>query len=190
MKLSSDEKAFEEIFHLFNSWLLAVSVAIIRNKEAAEEIVEDIFYELWQDRENLGHIVSLESYLYVAVKNRSLDYYRKHSRHHFIEFDGLNDIKYNISPEDIYVFTELKECIEAAVQKLPPKCSQIFRSVKLEGNSYKKTAAIFNITPKTVENQLAIAIKRVVLELDAHLNDRSELDQEDKKRSFLYSLLF
>jgi RNA polymerase sigma-70 factor (family 1) len=180
-----DQKAFEQLYHIFHKWLLAVSLAIAREREAAEEIVEDIFFELWQKRVESDQIKSIESYLYVAVKNRSLDYYRKHAKNHFVEIEELNDLDVKISPEDIYLFEELRSHIDHAISQLPPKCSEVFRLVKLEGHSYKKVAEILGITPKTVENQLGIAVKRMTLALESYLKDNPS-----KNRNTMKTLLF
>jgi RNA polymerase sigma-70 factor (family 1) len=176
-----DQKAFEQLYHRYYKWLLAVSIAIVRSREAAEEIVEDVFFELWEKRRECDQIKSIESYLYVTVKNRSLDYYRKHSKNHFVEIEELNNLEIKISPEDIYLFEELRTQIDEAIAELPPKCSVVFRMVKLEGHSYKQTAAILNITPKTVENQVGIAVKRMALMLESYLKDKPNEDRHTLK---------
>ena len=173
---SSDQKSFEQLFHNFYDWLFAVSIAIVREKEPAEEIVEDVFFELWEKRADADQIKSLEPYLYVAVKNRSLDYYRKHSKQHFVEIDELTKLESKISPEDIYLFEELKKHVDKAVSDLPPKCAEVFRLVKLEGKSHKETAEILQIAPKTVENQLGTAVKRMAAALEPHLNKQTHQD--------------
>lgn len=180
-----DQKAFERLYYLFHKWLLSISIAIVRNREASEEIVEDVFFELWQKRHEYDQIKSIESYLYVTVKNRSLDYYRKHSKNHFIEIEELNNLVVKISPEDVYLFEELRSQIDSAVAELPPKCAELFRLVKLEGNSYKKAARKLGITPKTVENQIGIAVKRMSLMLESYLKDKS-----NRKRRALKAMIF
>lgn len=180
-----DQKAFEQLYHRYYKWLLAVSIAIVRSREAAEEIVEDVFFELWEKRRECDQIKSIESYLYVTVKNRSLDYYRKHSKNHFVEIEELNNLEIKISPEDIYLFEELRTQIDEAIAELPPKCAEIFRLVKLGGHSHKKAAELLNITPKTIENQLGIAVKRMTLMLESYLKDNP-----NENRRVLKALIF
>jgi len=179
---TGNQKAFEQLFHIFNRWLLAASISIVREREAAEEIVQDVFFELWQKRSESDIFKSLESYLYVTVKNRSLDYYRKHSKRHFVEIEELNDPDIKISPEDIYLFDELKDHLDQAVAQLPPKCAEVFLLVKIEGNSHKKAGEILKISPKTVENQIGIAVKRIALLLETYLRSHPTEDEGKLKK--------
>ena len=185
-----NQKAFEQIYHRFHKWLHTLSLAIVRNNEVAEEIVEDVFFELWEKRRECDQIKSIESYLYVTVKNRSLDYYRKHSKNHFVEIEELINLEVKISPEDIFLFEELKSYIDKSVSELPPKCAEVFRLVKLEGHSYKKAAELLSITPKTVENQLAIAVKRMVIALESYVNDNPKEDRNTLKALIFLCFIF
>ncbi|MFT7158853.1 MAG: RNA polymerase sigma-70 factor (family 1) [Bacteroidia bacterium] len=185
-----DQKSFELLYHKFHKWLLAVSLAIVRSRESAEEIVEDVFFELWERRRECDQIKSIESYLYVTVKNRSLDYYRKHSKNHFVEIEELNNLDVKISPEDIYLFEELNSHLDRGVSQLPPKCAEVFRLVKLEGHSYKKAAELLKITPKTVENQLGIAVKRMALTLEPYLNENPKEERNTLKALIFLCIIF
>ncbi|MEQ6118796.1 RNA polymerase sigma-70 factor [Reichenbachiella sp. MALMAid0571] len=176
-----NQSAFEQLYYRFYKWLLAVSLAIARNKEVAEEIVEDVFFELWNKRRECDQIKSIESFLYVTVKNRTLDYYRKSSKNHFVEIEELNNLEVKISPEDIYLFEELSGRIDMAVSDLPPKCAEIFRLIKFEGLSHKETAKKLGISPKTVENQLGIAVKKMALMLESYLKDNPYQNQKTLK---------
>lgn len=182
-----DQRSLEQIFKLFYPWLHAVSIAIVREKVVAEEIVEDIFYELWENREECVRIINIESYLRTLVRNRSLDHYRKQSRRHFVDIEETADLADQLSPEDIFLFDELKRHIDKAILALPPKCADVFQLVRIEGNSYKKVAGILGISPKTVENQLAIAVKKITSSLRVYINENPEVSKQAKIRPLIIS---
>ena len=73
-----------------------------------------------------------------------------------------------MGPDQIYELNELNELIALSVKKLPPRCKSIFELVRNSGHSYKEAAQILNLTPKTVENQLRIATKKIYLDLDKY----------------------
>jgi RNA polymerase sigma factor (sigma-70 family) len=79
--------------------------------------------------------------------------------------------QHEMGPDQIYELNELKELIELSVKKLPPRCKSIFEFVRGHGYSYKKAAQMLNLTPKTVENQLRIATKKIHLDLEQYFQD-------------------
>ncbi len=186
MSESSDQNAFEGLFNLYYAWLHSVAISITRRNEDAEEIVEDVFLKLWEIREGFGRIKNLETYLYTATKNKSYDYYKKSSKVHFVEFEkNWNKKDYIISPEDAYLYEELKSKYQYAVDNLPHKCKEVFKLVREEGHSYAKAAEILGISPRTVENHLRTAIQKIRETLHTYMDSTS--DEEKKK---LYVLLF
>jgi RNA polymerase sigma-70 factor (ECF subfamily) len=74
--------------------------------------------------------------------------------------------QHEMGPDQIFELNELIELIALSVKKLPPRCKSIFELVRNSGHSYKEAAQILNLTPKTVENQLRIATKKIYLDLD------------------------
>jgi len=165
----ADEKAFEEIFLRYNEWLFSVARTIVHSNETAEEIIEDVFFKLWQIKDRYFEINNLESYLYVSVKNLSYDYLRKSSKYRYTEIVE-NEIKEIISsPDEIYLIKELRAQIDVAIDKLPNRCKEIFQMVRMERLSYKETAQLLKISPKTVENQLRIATQKIMESLHDYL---------------------
>src|ERR1700761_8547679 len=83
----SDIKAFEQLFYVLNTRLIKFSVFYIRQKEAAEEIVADVFVKCWENRLNLIEVSNPETYLFVAVKNQSFNYLKKYSNIHLVQIE-------------------------------------------------------------------------------------------------------
>ena len=163
-----DERALEDLFKAHSKWLFAIAFGIVKDHGLAEEIVEDVFIKLWKNRSKSTPIENLESFLFVCIKNLSYDHIRKRGNRHFISLDEQMLNQYEMAPDQIYELNELKELIALSVKKLPPRCKSIFELVRGAGYSYKKAAQILNLTPKTVENQLRIATKKIYLDLDQY----------------------
>ena len=186
MSESSDQGAFEELFNLYYTWLHSVAVSIVRKKEDAEEIVGDVFLKLWEIRDGFARIKNLETFLYTATKNKSYDYYRKDSKMHLVEFEkDWKEKEYIISPEDAFLFEELQTKYQEAVHNLTPKCKEVFLLVREEGYSYKKAAETLNVSPKTIENHLRVAIQKIREDMLVYIASSS-----DGKSNFILFLLF
>ena len=163
-----DERALEELFNAHSKWLYTVAFSIVKDQGLTEEIVEDVFFKLWQNRCKYVSIENLESFLFVCTKNLSYDHIRKRGNRHFISLDEQMLNQHEMGPDQIYELNELNELIALSVKKLPPRCKSIFELVRNSGHSYKEAAQILNLTPKTVENQLRIATKKIYLDLDKY----------------------
>ncbi len=158
-----DESAFKDLFYLLYHRLVNFSVQYVEHKETAEEIVSDIFTKLWIDRSNTKHIVNPETYLFIAVKNRSLNYVKKFSRFRIIHLEETNEDKLvnNHDPEKELERRELNFKMDAAIETLPQQCKIVFNLVKQDGLKYKEVAEILEISPRTVETQLVRALKKL-----------------------------
>ena len=160
MREKEDESALEELFNMHSKWINTTAFSIVKDQGLAEEIVEDVFFKLWQNRKKSTPIVKLESYLFVCTKNLCLDHIRKRGDKHFISLDEQMLNHYEMGPDQICELDELKVLIELSVKKLPLRCKSIFELVRNRGYSYKEAAKILSLTPKTIENQLRIATRK------------------------------
>src|SRR3982751_1659565 len=140
-----NEKAFADLYGQFHRKLFFFSKAIVRSAEMAEEVVEDVFVKLWSNRLQLNSIQNLAVYLYVAVKNRSLNALSKKTEALIRSpFDDL-DIETGsgaIDPYNLLVSTELMQKMTQAIDALPPRCKLVFKLVREDGLSYKEVSAI------------------------------------------------
>lgn len=160
---SGDQNAFRELFRRYYNHLLYFSNSFVKCKEVAEEIVEDVFVSVWNNRGNLLTVSNLKTYLYVAVKNHSINYLER-SGYPFHEDLNLLDVSYidvSPNPEDLVIASEMSKAINKAVAELPPKCRMIFKLVKEDGLRYKEVADILNISDRTVENHIARALRKI-----------------------------
>jgi len=163
-----DEQALEAIFERYHGKLLQVAIQILHSRELAEETVMDTFMGFWERRGNLPTITQLSWYLYSAVKNKSLNVLRKRKSRPHVYLDDVDiDIAWSLSPEDRLISREGVEQINRAINELPPRCKQIFVMVKEERLKYRQVAELLEVSVKTVENQMGIALKKLHDALDA-----------------------
>jgi RNA polymerase sigma-70 factor (ECF subfamily) len=159
----NDQQAFKALYGFYSGRLLRFCLSIVHNREAAEEIVNDVFINLWRRRSHLHKIDNPDVYLYVAVKNQSLDYLSRNHLRETVDIDTVSGeyIRFTVDPERLLITAEMQNNIERAVNQLPPRCKLIFKLIKEDGLKYKEVAAILNLSIKTVEAQLAIAMKKL-----------------------------
>lgn len=160
---SDDQQAFRQLFKMYYRGLLHFAASIVKVKEVAEEMVEDVFVKLWNNRSGLSEISNLRVYLYVALKNQCINYVSRNSSHKDIQLDHLDVACGELvpNPEDLMVMSEMLQTVNRTIHDLPPKCRLVYRLVKEDGLMYKEVAAILNISPRTVENHIAMAIKKI-----------------------------
>lgn len=157
-----DQKAFRFFFDKYYEDLCHFINTYIHNPSIAEEIVQDIFIYFWENKETLTISYSVKSYLYQATKNRSLNFIRNEKRRSRIHDRILSDSKSESEPNDSYLDTEqLKQIISFSIQKLPPRCREIYSLCKEEHLTYKEVAEKMGISQKTVENQMGIVIRKL-----------------------------
>lgn len=158
-----DHTALRELYNHFGKQFYELALAIVQSVEMAEEIVEDVFIAVWKNRATIKEIDNLQVYLYVCTRNTSRSYLRKYKNRATINFDEvqLPHFRVNITPEDMLISGEIIRRINLAINELPPKCRLIFKMVKEDGLKYKEVAELLSISSKTVENQMAIALKKI-----------------------------
>ena len=163
LSLKDDERAFEQIYNLFYSKMYATAYQYLKNKPLAEEVVSDVFCRIWQKRSELDQIKNFESYLFISVRNLSLNYIRDNSK---ICNESLDDVTHHISdsvplPDEVMQAHELQDVLNNSVESLPQKCKAIFKMIRFDGLKYKEVASELNISVNTVDTQMRIAMKKI-----------------------------
>jgi len=157
-----DYLAFEQIFKRTHKMLCAYSCKVVKSREMAEEIVDDVFFGLWNNRKKIQITNSFHGYLSAAIRNRSLDRLRKlkHERSTELQNAGVLICEQSIAHETL-IFHELQKQVEAAIQELPRQCRTIFLMSRDQDLKYKEIAEILNISIKTVDTQMGRALKHL-----------------------------
>ncbi len=157
-----DEAAFGQLFNFYYPKLIQIALAFVPGIVAAQEVVSDLFYKILKNPKTLQNVDSFDNYIFLAVKNQSLTYLNKNKNRAI--FDSLSheedyilpDLK---NPENSLLSDELFRLVEKVIQELPPKRKAIYQLVKEEGKKYKEVAEILDISVKTVELQMSLALK-------------------------------
>jgi RNA polymerase sigma-70 factor (family 1) len=155
-----EEQALSELYMRYWDKLLVVAANHLDSPEEAEEVLQDIFFSLWQRRETLELKYSLATYLSVAVKYRIINLMDKQYRLRHKMKSSISEAEMlSPSAETGLLEKELMEQIAIAVKRLPEKCRIVFTMSREQGMSHKQIAAELNISEKTVTNHLTKAIK-------------------------------
>lgn len=171
-----DQQAFKDLYNSYFKKLFRFCFSIVHSREYAEEIVNDVFMNLWKRRNKLNKIENLDVYLYVAIKNHSLDYLSKEHLRNTVDICELTSgyLKFTLDPEHLMITAEMMKKLEYVIHQLPPKCKLIFKLVKEDGLKYKEVAAILNLSVKTVEAQLTIATKKITQAIFFNIEGRKD----------------
>jgi RNA polymerase sigma-70 factor (family 1) len=165
---AGDEAAFRQIYYLFYKKLYLFSLALVKTREAAEEITEDVFIKIWQQKSQISAIHNLRVYLYTATKNTSLSYLSKKANDNLTQpFDDINiDLyKSTVTPEQLMITAEMYRKIQHQVDALPLRCKMIFKLIREDGLKYKEVSDILHISVNTIDVQMAIAVKKISVAL-------------------------
>ncbi len=167
-----DQQAYKELFTTFYSYLFRFAKTLVKSKESAEEIVSDVFIKMWERRKELEKIDNLKVYLYVSTRNIAYNYLDKQKRNPTNRLDDFGGEFASIyfDPEQLMITADMLALIQKAIDGLPPKCKMIFKLAKEDGLKYREVAEVLNISVKTVENQLAIALHKlgILVSFDIH----------------------
>jgi RNA polymerase sigma-70 factor (ECF subfamily) len=155
-----DIKQFEALFRSSYASLVRYAKTLIKDHDTAEEIVQDLFFRLWQNREKIKIESSLNGYLFRSVHNRCLHYIEHQKvvgRHeHEMSFEQSSVAE---SPADVLHYKELQAKIARTIEKLPERCGQIFCMNRFDGLKYSEIAEKLSVSVKTVEANMGKALK-------------------------------
>ena len=160
---NNDANAYKELFLLYHKRLLNFSITITHSKESAEEVVSDVFLKLWMNRSTLTTIENFHLYIYIVTKNLSINRTLKEKKEQSFSLDEtvVNTKNIYFDPEQLLITSEMQKRIWLAIETLPPKCQLIFKLIREDGLKYKEVAELLNLSVKTIENQMTIALKRI-----------------------------
>jgi len=166
---AGDSGAFKQFFDRLYPRFYRFAYYYVRSDVMSEELVSDVFLKIWNNRKKLPDIERIDHYFFQSVKNQAFTYLQRESKRSYadVSFSKSTRIDYN-EPENLMMASELAAKIEEAISALPEKCELIFRMVREDNMSYKEVAELLEITPKTVENQMHIALKKLKASLDEY----------------------
>jgi RNA polymerase sigma-70 factor (ECF subfamily) len=161
-----DQTAFELLFHFYYPGLVMYSTQFTTDRTEAEEIVQDFFVRFWQRHQLVSLTDSLKSYLFLSVKNGSLNYlkHKKVEEKYIRQMTELSN-QHLVYDPDLYLSSELQEKVKNAIDLLPERCREIFIMSRIRGLKNDEIADDLHISKRTVETQISKALKVLRVEL-------------------------
>ena len=166
------QTAFRDFYNMTYDRFFRIAYYYVKQEEWSQEIVLDVFLKLWKQRSNLLDVRNIEDYCFILVKNASLNYLEKESKHTYIHPDSLPEPQeQNYSPEESLISEELFALYVKALDRLPERCREVFIRIREEKQSYAQVAEELGISMITVVAQLQKAITRL-----KEMISRAEID--------------
>lgn len=165
---NKDKTVFDFVFTYYYAGLCTYARRWVNDPDVAEDLVQDFFVRLWTNSSKIEISTSLKSYFFTSVKNRAIN----HLKHFKVrEKFGVQAMNRPTEEYSNWEFTEpeLTELIEKGMQKLPPRCREIFILSRFEGKDNEKIAEMLGISKRTVELQISNALKILRSELKDYL---------------------
>lgn len=159
-----DQNAFKHLFNFYSKKLILFAKSFVKSDEVAREIVDEVFIKIWRNKATTTSIHNLKVYLYTATKNTALNHLSSKATENISESFDFFVVELSDSspcPEKRMMSIELQKKITAAIDCLPPRCKMVFKLIREDGLTYKEVGEILNISPKTVDAQMVIAVKQI-----------------------------
>jgi RNA polymerase sigma-70 factor (ECF subfamily) len=161
---------FDFVFHYYYSGLCAFARRWVTDPDVAEDIVQDFFVRLWINSDKLEIISSLKSYFFTAVKNKALDHLKHVKIKEGYQRKVIESLKEGGHANWEFTESELTGLVEKGMQKLPPRCREIFTLSRFQGKDNESIARQLGISKRTVELQMSNALKILRVELKDYLS--------------------
>lgn len=169
---NGDEHAFEEIFKVNYNRITGFCQQFVYDNDKAQEITQEVFLNLWLNREKIECINGIRAFLYTFAKSNCLNHIRHERIIHNYANKYLHEYEQNVNCEILETFdfrslqyTELENLVQKAINDLSVKCRQVFILRRIEGKSNKEIADELNISVKAVEANMTRALKAISISL-------------------------
>jgi len=157
---NGDEQALTWLYRRHWEPLFLAAYQVLKDKEACKDLVQELFTEVWQKCNHIQLTGSFKAYLAASIRYKVFRYIRRHPAQEVL-FEHLTERMQTPSPESELAAKELQAQLNTLVAALPEKCATIYRMSREQHLSYKEIASRLNVSVKTVENQINIALRRL-----------------------------
>ncbi|WP_073294418.1 RNA polymerase sigma factor [Chryseobacterium polytrichastri] len=157
-----DQQAFGELYRMYSKRIFINTVKMVKDEDEAQEILQDVFIRIWNNRKNIDPDKSFQSYLFSIAKNLVRDFFRKAALDRKLQemLIARGTELYDHIESELY-HKESNAILKVAIEALPTQRKAIFTLCKMEGKSYDEVAMMMGITVSTVGNQLVKATRSV-----------------------------
>lgn len=182
MKIEQDDKGpnfsqaykkwFEKTYENYFERLLRFAFTIVKDHQSAEDVVSEVFMDLWKMGIGSSGIKELDSYLFVSVKNRAIRLLTRNPfRFEPLDFERTLKRIDKLTPEHLIIERELLNKIQYAVDSLPEQCRLVYELVKIRQMSYSEAAIELGVAESTIRNQIIKALKKMRLAVEDYLDE-------------------
>lgn len=153
------DSGLEGLYNKYYVSLVSLARRFTKDQDSARDVVQEVFFRLWKQKNTLKITSSIKSYLFRAVRNQALNLLRDHP-----DWDSLKENQDTIPESDSTSYTlsdsdlDRSNKVKKAINNLPPRAKTIFELSRFEGLTYAEIAGFMKISEKTVENQMRIAL--------------------------------
>lgn len=161
-----DSNAFDKLFAVYGGRLFGFVYGYLKVKEEAEDVVQDAFLCVWRAKKNLNPDLSFKSYLFKIAYHRILEHFEYVTRQQKYVHQILEDsVEFTDDMDDRLNYQMLLDKVELCIEQLPSRQKEVLIKKRKEGFSVKEISVQLSISPKTVENHLSEALKKLKKEL-------------------------
>lgn len=166
---SHNEKAFRKLFDIYNQDIYGYSISLLKNKELAEENVQEVFLKVWLHRETLDTDKSFKAYLFTIARNQAFNFLSKAANDIVLKEEIFYQSQKSYDHGDYSIREDdCRKLKSEAIKQLPPKRKQIFKMSRKQGKSYEEISAELGISVNTVKNQMSKALESLRIFFQAH----------------------
>ncbi len=171
-----DRSLYNYFFNKYYPKLVWFALLFVKQHSAAEEVVSDVMFNIFKKRAKLAEMNNIEGYIFISVKNQSLKYLKKRKRQVFIEHkESETDLLMTttISPEHEFLQDEFHNVVRSTIDALPQKRKLVFKLIKEDGLKYNDAAKLLDLSVKTIETHMGLALKSLREQIDQYKNEQS-----------------
>lgn len=157
-----DEPAFNLLYKAYSKPLYLRIMRMVKNKDTADELLQELFIKLWNSREKIDSQKSFQSYMYTIAQHMVYNYFRKVVRNEALINSLLQDAAdHYLSSDTLLEDKQTAQLLQDAIDQLSPQRKQVFNLCKVEGKSYEEAARIMGISTATVNSHMTRAIQSI-----------------------------
>jgi RNA polymerase sigma-70 factor (family 1) len=170
LRTEGSKNAFSAIFISYYKDLVLYAVNFTHDQDSAEEIVQDVFVRIWEDREILNIDISLKAYLLKSVRNKCIDWSRHADvRKKYHEENSRATLLCDNNTDHYILNSEIESLLKSALKKLPHEVEQVYRMSRFEGLKYHEIAERLQLSVRTIEDRMVKAFCVIRDELKDYL---------------------
>ncbi len=169
LMVKGDENAFKKVYDAYYDKLYYYCLQFVKSEDLAQELLQDVFVKLWEQRDKINPDLSFNAYFYKMTRNHTYDFLKKAARDQRLKEEMMLSVIWRHSQEeDNLTYAEYDAIVKQSIHKLPTQRKLIFQLSRHDGMSYEEIAKSLGISKNTVKVQIFRALKTIKKHLQMH----------------------